>query len=57
MNKPELVIVKYYIGVDLLGQPLFVQHYYYLNTYTKKTHHERKITNKQFRSPRTFNRG
>jgi len=45
MRKPKLVLVKYYIGVDLFGQPLFVQHYYYLNTYTKNIYHERKITN------------
>lgn len=56
MNKPKLVIVKYYIGVDIIGQPLYIQHFFYLNTFTKNTYYEYKNSNKQFRSFRTFNR-
>lgn len=46
MKKPKLVIVKYCIGVDLFGQPLYVLHNVYLNTYTKNNKtHERKNSN------------
>lgn len=36
MRKPKLIVVCYYVGCDLLGQPIYVNHNVYLNTYTKK---------------------
>lgn len=36
MRKPKMIVVGYYVGVDLLGQPQYVYHNVYLNTYNEK---------------------
>jgi hypothetical protein len=43
--KPKLVVVRYCVGVDLFGQPIYVYHNVFINKFTKNFKNERKNSN------------
>ena len=41
-KKPKLVFITYCVGVDIIGQPIYIKHTAYLNTYNDDSRY-RKI--------------